>query len=105
MRTYFVKGEVSENRAVGNVMVVNYPLEKDSTIIYQNYVETAEARMFMKDRKLKKYGLRHRMASSTPSVWRLPNVPDSRDLPGSTTYAPFRPTMCSNGAAKRPERL
>lgn len=54
MRTYFVKGEVSENRAIGNVMVVNYPLEKDSTIIYQNYVETAEARMFMKDRKLKK---------------------------------------------------
>lgn len=54
MRTYFVKGEASENRAVGNVMVVNYPLEKDSTIIYQNYVETAEARMFMKDRKLKK---------------------------------------------------
>lgn len=54
MRTYFVKAEVSENRAVGNVMVVNYPLEKDSTIIYQNYVETAEARMFMKDRKLKK---------------------------------------------------
>ncbi len=54
MRTYFVKGEVSENRAVGNVMVVSYPLEKDSTIIYQNYVETAEARMFMKDRKLKK---------------------------------------------------
>lgn len=54
MLTYFVKGEVSENRAVGNVMVVNYPLEKDSTIIYQNYVETAEARMFMKDRKLKK---------------------------------------------------
>lgn len=54
MRTYFVKGEVIENRAVGNVMVVNYPLEKDSTIIYQNYVETAEARMFMKDRKLKK---------------------------------------------------
>ena len=54
MRTYFVKGEVSENRAVGNVMMVNYPLEKDSTIIYQNYVETAEARMFMKDRKLKK---------------------------------------------------
>ena len=54
MRTYFVKGEVSENRAVGNVMVVNYPLEKDSTIIYQNYVETAEAHMFMKDRKLKK---------------------------------------------------
>ena len=72
-------------------MVVNYPLEKDSTIIYQNYVETAEARMFMKDRKLKKYGLRHRMASSTPSVWRLPNVPDSRDLPWFDYIRPISP--------------
>lgn len=55
MRTYFdEKGEVKENRADGNVMVVNYPLEKDSTILYQNYVETATARMFMKDRKMQK---------------------------------------------------
>lgn len=55
MRTYFDgRGEVSENRADGNVMVVNYPLEKDSTILYQNYVETATARMFMKERKVRK---------------------------------------------------
>lgn len=55
MRTYFNdKGEVTENQAIGNVMVVNYPLEKDSTILYQNYVETAKARMFMTNRKLTK---------------------------------------------------
>ncbi len=54
MRTYFEKGEVKENRAIGNVMVVNYPLEKDSTILYQNYVETATARMFLNKRKLEK---------------------------------------------------
>ena len=55
MRTYFdTKGEVSENQAIGNVRVVNYPLEKDSTILYQNYVETAKARMFMLNRKLSK---------------------------------------------------
>ncbi len=55
MRTYFdTQGEVKENRAIGNVMVVNYPLEKDSTILYQNYVETAQARMFMRNRKLYK---------------------------------------------------
>ena len=55
MRAYFDKqGEVKENRAIGNVMVVNYPLEKDSTILYQNYVETAQARMFMRNRKLYK---------------------------------------------------
>lgn len=54
MRSYFEGGEVRENRAVGNVMVVNYPLEKDSAILYQNYVETSEARMFLSGRKLQK---------------------------------------------------
>lgn len=54
MRTYFEEGEIKENRAIGNVMVVNYPLEKDSIVLYQNYVETATARMFMKDRKLQR---------------------------------------------------
>lgn len=54
MRTYFDRGEIRENQALGNVMVVNYPLERDSTILYQNYVETAKARMFMEKRKLHK---------------------------------------------------
>lgn len=54
MKTYFSQGEVKENQAIGNVMVVNYPLERDSTILYQNYIETAKARMFMEDRKLRK---------------------------------------------------
>ncbi len=54
LRSYFKHGEISENRAVGNVRVINYPLEKDSTILYQNYVETSVARMFMQKRKLQK---------------------------------------------------
>lgn len=54
MRSYYENGEVKENQAIGNVMVVNYPLEKDSTILYQNYVETSKARMFMRERKLHK---------------------------------------------------
>ena len=54
MRSYYDNGEVRENQAVGNVMVVNFPLEKDSTILYQNYVETAKARMFMANKKLQK---------------------------------------------------
>lgn len=52
LRTYFKNGEIAENRAIGNVYVVNYPLERDSLILYQNYMETAEARMFMKERKM-----------------------------------------------------
>lgn len=55
MRTYFdSKGEITENKAIGNVMVVNYPLEKDSLILYQNYVETAVARMFMQNKKMQR---------------------------------------------------
>ncbi len=54
MRSYYANGEVRENQAIGNVCVVNFPLEKDSTILYQNYVETARARMFMSERKLQK---------------------------------------------------
>lgn len=54
MRTYNKNGEVTENQALGNVRVVNFPLEKDSLILYQNYVETAKARMFMQNRKLQK---------------------------------------------------
>ena len=54
MRSYYKNGEIRENQAIGNVMVVNFPLEKDSTILYQNYVVTARARMFMADRKLQK---------------------------------------------------
>lgn len=54
MRSYYTNGEVRENQAIGNVCVVNFPLEKDSTILYQNYVETARARMFMAERKLQK---------------------------------------------------
>ena len=54
MRSYYVNGEMSENRAIGNVRVVNYPLEKDSAIVQQNYIETSKARMFMAERKLRR---------------------------------------------------
>lgn len=54
MRSYFEKGEMKKNYADGNVYVINYPLEKDSTILYQNYTETSQLRMYMKNRKLAK---------------------------------------------------
>lgn len=54
MRAYFDKGEIKENRVNGNVYVVQYPMEKDSILLYQNYTETTEIRMFMENRKLKR---------------------------------------------------
>ncbi len=54
MRSYFINGEMNLNCVDGNVYVVNYPLEKDSTILYQNYTETSKLRMYMENRKMKR---------------------------------------------------
>lgn len=88
MATYFEKGEIKENRAVGNVMVVNYPLEKDSLILYQNYVETSVARMFMEQRKLKKIWA----PSSHGYFYPLGLAPQERtQLPGFAWFDYIRP--------------
>lgn len=90
MRTYFdSKGEIRENRAMGNVMVVNYPLERDSTILYQNYVETAVARMFMTNRKLTKIWA----PASHGYFYPLGLAPSDRTrLPGFAVFDYIRPT-------------
>ena len=54
MMSYFDHGEVYLNVASGNVCAINFPLEKDSLVLYQNYTETALLRMTLKDRKLKR---------------------------------------------------
>ncbi len=52
MRSYFKNGEIAENQVHGNVRVIFYPLEKDSVVLYQVYIETSKLKMFMSQRKL-----------------------------------------------------
>lgn len=54
LRSYFENGDIKKNYADGNVYVVNFPLEKDSTVIYQNYTETSQLRMYMENRRMKR---------------------------------------------------
>jgi hypothetical protein len=54
MRSYYHNGEIKENQVIGNVRVVFFPLEKDSLVLYQVYLETSKLRMLMQDRKLDK---------------------------------------------------
>ena len=54
MRAFFKEGEIVENRVDGNVYIVQYPMERDSLLLYQNYTETTQIRMFMEHRKLQK---------------------------------------------------
>lgn len=54
MHSYFKNGEMRENQVVGNVQIIFYPLENDSTVLYHNYTETSKLSMFMQNRKLHK---------------------------------------------------
>lgn len=54
MRAYFKDGDMHENYVDGNVRVIQFPLEKDSTVIYQLYMETAKLKMSLEQRKLQR---------------------------------------------------
>ena len=54
MRSYFEKGEMNLGIAEGNVCCVMFPLEKDSLILYHNYVETSLMKMYLENRELQK---------------------------------------------------
>ena len=55
LKAYFAKGELYQARVDGNAMVINYPMEKDSTFLYQNYCEAAKMRIDVADRKMQRY--------------------------------------------------
>lgn len=54
MRAYFKDGNMHENFAEGNVRVIQFPLEKDSLVLYQLYMETAKLKMSLEQRKLQR---------------------------------------------------
>lgn len=54
MRAYFAEdGKLSQCAVDGNGIVINYPMEKDSTYIYLNYIEAAKLRAFLEDGKMR----------------------------------------------------
>ena len=54
MRAYFTEGDMKETFVEGNVRVIQYPLEKDSIVLYQLYMETAKLKMTLEQRKLQR---------------------------------------------------
>lgn len=102
MRTYFdTQGEVKENRAIGNVMVVNYPLERIAQSFTKTMSKPHRLACLCATANCTKYGRQPRTATFTPSDWHLPTAQSSRALRGLTTYALCRLTTCSTGVAKR----
>lgn len=54
MKSYYSDGRMRESQAEGNVYAIQFPLERDSLVLYQVYMETARARMFMGEKKMKR---------------------------------------------------
>ncbi len=80
MIAYFKEGKISKTHVDGNVCVINFPLEKDSTVLYMNYTETSHLRMYMKNGAFEKlHGYPEARGRFTPLVLlengadRLPN--------------------------------
>ena len=55
LQAYFTKGQLYQARVNGNAMVINFPIEKDSSLLYQNYCEAAKMRIDIVDRKMRRY--------------------------------------------------
>lgn len=54
MRAWFREGELNQCWVDGNGCVVNYPMEKDCTFLYSNYIEAAKLRAYIEKRKLQR---------------------------------------------------
>jgi len=79
MLAYFEKGEMYETDAVGNVLIVYYPVdEADSSLIGLNYTETPWMKMYLENRKMKKIwmekptGVLYPMTQIPPEKYFLP---------------------------------
>lgn len=51
---YFQKGELYRAFVDGNAMMINYPMERDSTFLYHNYCEAAKLRLDVENRKIRR---------------------------------------------------
>ena len=55
MQAYFRNGDIYQTRVDGNAILVNFPMEKDSTFLYQNYCEAAKLRVDVLDKKMQRF--------------------------------------------------
>ena len=67
IKAYFAEGEARKVDVIGNVLVVYYPQEQDSTMIGMNTSETSLLNMYLKDRKMERISL-SRTSRLTPRI-------------------------------------
>lgn len=89
IKAYFQDGEARKVDVIGNVLVVYYPEEKDSTMIGMNYSETSLLNMYIKDRKMEKMVM---SPKSNGTLYPMDQIPaDKMKLPAFVWFDYIRP--------------
>lgn len=89
MFAFFKQGDINEAQAKDNVLIIYYPVdEADSTLIGLNYTETAELRIYLENRKMKKIWMPKAEGTLYP-ISQIP--PEKKFLPGYAWYDYIRP--------------
>lgn len=89
IKAYFQNGEARKVDVVGNVFVVYYPEEKDSTMMGMNTSETSLLNMYLKDRKMEKMVM---SPKSNGVLYPMDQIPtDKMKLPTFVWFDYIRP--------------
>lgn len=89
IKAYFQGGEARKVDVIGNVIVVYYPEEKDTTMIGMNYSETSLLNMYLKDRKMVKMVM---SPKSNGTLYPMDQIPaDKMKLPAFVWFDYIRP--------------
>ena len=102
MQAYFRNGDIYQTRVDGNAILVNFPMEKDSTFLYQNYCEAAKLRVDVRDKKMQRFwaGPSPIAKNLSHPEWRFPNIIVWQTLRGLTISDQEDLKIFSNGVRK-----
>lgn len=89
MRAYFEEGNLRQFCVDGNGTVINYPMEKDSTYLYLNYIEASKLRAFMENQKMRTMKAFPQPKGTTYPIGMAP--PDRTKLTGFAWFDWIRP--------------
>lgn len=89
IKAYFAEGEARKVDVIGNVLVVYYPQEQDSTMIGMNTSETSLLNMYLKDRKMERMVMSPKSNGTLYPMNQIP--PDKMKLPTFSWFDYVRP--------------
>lgn len=102
IKAFFEEGEIRKIDVIGNVLVVYYPEDKDSTMIGMNTSETSLLNMYLRERKMEKMVM---SPKSNGALYPMDQLPaDKMRLPSFQWFDYIRPLNKDDIFDWRPKR-